>query len=372
MLRPLNVTRDADGSTLYVPVRCAPNAAVTRNVHVYITGGALDGAVIGPVAVICMRRSITAEPFALSIARDSTATFYLRCNVPPDADVTVSLKLSRDGCASLDKSSVFIPARTEASTSFAVTVTHLQPCAAAVLMQVSSFYGNYAPDGAVDAPQPVLLSLLGNVVLTPSSLTLARGQAASIALTLNPPADAPLFISLAVSNSNSSGAACVILDPPSFVVAQGQGGPFAVVARHNAAGACTVDVQVAVRLNSSVYSRFAVGGAVSVVAQAYVEINGGVALRVRGGAPGAAFSVRLLPLPSASAAPQLFNVSFSATAGSSGLTLSPPYIILAAGADPIPPPPSLFVSLSAAGAGGGGRFSRRIHICNAGAKHWRR
>ena len=340
MLQPLNVTRDIDGSTLYVPVRCVPNTAATRNLYLYITGGALDGAVVGPVAVICMRRSISAEPAALSIARDKTATFYLRCNVPPDADITVSLKFSRDGCATLDKSSVLIPARTDASTAFAVTIRHLQPCAVAIYMEIFSFYGNYALDASIDSPQPVLVSLLGSATISPSSVTLTRGQTANLALTLNPPADIPLFISFIVTNTNStngSSITCAALDPPSLVVAQGQGGPFALIARHNAAGACTVDIQVAARSSSSAYSRFLGSGAVSLLALAYVEINGDKALRVRGGAA-SAFAVRLLPLPSASAVPQLFNVTFAAASGNSGITLSPTFIILTAGSNPSPLP----------------------------------
>ena len=93
--------------------------------NVLISGGVLDGAVVGPIALTCMRRSITAEPAALSISQQSSSTFFLRCDVPPDADVTVSLAVSRDGCLTLDKSSVFIPARTQPTAKFAVSVTHL-------------------------------------------------------------------------------------------------------------------------------------------------------------------------------------------------------------------------------------------------------
>ena len=123
--RPSNVTTDSDGSTLQVSVGCTPNSFVTRNVNVLISGGVLDGAVVGPIALTCMRRSITAEPAALSISQQSSSTFFLRCDVPPDADVTVSLAVSRDGCLTLNKSSVFIPARTQPTAKFAVSVTHL-------------------------------------------------------------------------------------------------------------------------------------------------------------------------------------------------------------------------------------------------------
>ena len=345
MSQSFNVTSDADGSTVFIPIRCAPDSAVTRSLYVLFSGGSLDGAAVGPVAVVCMRRSITAEPSGLSVAQQGTATFYLRCDVPPDTDVTLALRLSRDGCASLDKSSVHIPARTEPSTAFAVTVTHLQPCAVTVQMQIFSFYGNYAPDGSPDAPQPFALVLSGSVAVVPSHLSLSRGSAASLSLSLNPPADAPLLISFRIGNSSVAGAnlsACAVLDPPFFVVAREQGGPFAFVARHNAVGACSVDVIIAVRSSNSIYSGFLRTDAFSLVALSYVEVNGGEPLRVRGGGRGAQFSVRILTMPSAFGAPQIFNVSFAA---GKGLSLAPSYMILSS-ASTLDSAPSLLVAVA--------------------------
>jgi hypothetical protein len=345
MLQPSRVTADIDGTTIHVAIRCTPNPASARSVYVRITGGLLDGAAVGPIAVMCKRRSITATVDTLSIAQYSTATFYLRCDVPPDADVTVTLKLSRDGCAALDKSSVLIPARSDVASAYAVTVTHLQPCAVTLQMQSFSFYGNYAPDGSPDAPQPLALALSGTVTVSPAHLSLTRGQTSSLSLTLNPPADAPLFIAFNISNSSGAGSnmsACASLDPPFFVVAAGQGGPFAFAARHAAVGQCTVDVHIAVR-SSSMYSGFSRARAFALVALSYVEINGDVPLRVRGGGRGAEFPVRILAMASDFDRETTFNVSF--TAGK-GLTLSPPFMIITSAAPLASPPPQLSVMLS--------------------------